>query len=699
MRGRVFAGSLADDCGVPFGVEEIVGDLKRLAQGSPIPQQRGAFARAGLAKHGAGAACELQQSAGLHRLQQLDLRHFELVRPRLEPAFGHEIQHLAARHSPKTGRARQRGDELHSNGGLGMGLRSRQDVKGERQQAVAGQNGRRLVERLVCGRPSPAQVVVVHGWQVVMQERIAVDALQGSAGHQSALTGNPEQARAFDHEKGAEPFAAAKAAVAHGFQQTRRSRQLPWERIGAEETIEKGLYLVSDFRKFLLKTAAGGRLPFALRPRGRVLPACVQDVLKQIGTCDSELCGVEVHLIPGVPYKPTGFPVVQTGRHPRMIMVTAIAVSTGAIWLYLAFARGWFWLCAETDQRVPPAPPDWPRVSVVIPARNEADSIGATVTTLLAQDYPGALDIVLVDDQSSDGTAEMARRAADPLSSARLHIVSGKALPPGWAGKLWALKQGTEAAERAGSAKYLLLSDADIVYAPETLSRQVAQSERENLVLNSLMAELRCDSFAERSHVPAFIFFFQMLYPFGWVNRRERAAAAAAGGCMLVRAAALRRAGGIEAIRGALIDDCALARLLKREGPIRLSLTHRVRSLRPYPTIDDFGRMVSRSAYAQLNYSPLLLAATIAGMALTYLAPPLLALLAGGAARAFGIASWALMAILFQPTLRFYRLSPAWGLALPAIALSYMWFTLLSALQFARGKGGLWKGRVQAIQS
>jgi hopene-associated glycosyltransferase HpnB len=223
-----------------------------------------------------------------------------------------------------------------------------------------------------------------------------------------------------------------------------------------------------------------------------------------------------------------------------------------------------------------------------------------------------------------------------------------------------------------------------------------AQAANEKLVLTSLMVKLRCESPAERGLIPAFIFFFQMLYPFSWVNRSDRATAAAAGGCMLVRADVLRQAGGIEAIRGALIDDCALARILKAHGPIWLGLTERVHSIRPYPDIEEIRRMVARSAYAQLQYSPLLLAGTVLGMALTYLAPPLTALFADGSARIFGLAAWGLMALAFQPTLRLYRLSPLWGLALPAIATCYMLFTLDSALQFARGKGGQWKGRIQA---
>jgi hopene-associated glycosyltransferase HpnB len=210
------------------------------------------------------------------------------------------------------------------------------------------------------------------------------------------------------------------------------------------------------------------------------------------------------------------------------------------------------------------------------------------------------------------------------------------------------------------------------------------------------MAKLRCTSLAERSHVPAFIFFFQMLFPFAWVNRTDRPTAAAAGGCMLVRANDLRQAGGIDRIRGSLIDDCALARTLKAFGPIWLGLTDRVYSIRPYQRWRDVRDMISRSAYAQLDYSPMLLAGTIAGLALIFLAPPLLALFADGLARVIGIVTWAMMALAFQPTLRFYRLSPLWGIALPVVALLYMLYTLDSAYQYWAGRGGSWKGRIQA---
>jgi hopene-associated glycosyltransferase HpnB len=230
----------------------------------------------------------------------------------------------------------------------------------------------------------------------------------------------------------------------------------------------------------------------------------------------------------------------------------------------------------------------------------------------------------------------------------------------------------------------------------ETITECIGHAEPNGLVLTSLMAKLRCESFAERASVPAFIFFFQMLYPFRWVNRRDSTVAAAAGGCMLVRADTLHKAGGIEVIRDALIDDCALAKALKAHGPIWLGLTERVRSIRPYPGFADIRRMVARSAYAQLRYSPLLLLGTVAGMALTYLAPPLLAMFGSGTARIVAGITWVLMAIAFQPTLRFYGVVAFWGFALPLIALKYLLFTLDSAYQYVRGRGGSWKGRVQA---
>ena len=375
--------------------------------------------------------------------------------------------------------------------------------------------------------------------------------------------------------------------------------------------------------------------------------------------------------------------------------MTAVASIALAVWLYLLLARGAFWRCSERDDWGVAERPAWPRVAAVVPARNEADCVGDSVGSLLAQDYRGGWTVILVDDDSSDGTAEMARRLAN--ADERLCVVSSRGLPAGWTGKLWAAKQGIDAATALPQPPdYLLLTDADIVHAPDSVSRLVAHAEGRGLVLTSLMVKLNCESFAERATIPAFIFFFQMLYPFACVNRPQSAVAAAAGGCMLIRSDALRKAGGIEVVRAALIDDCALAKALKAHGPIWLGLTERVRSVRRYPALADIRRMVARSAYAQLRYSPLVLLATIAGMALAYLVPPLLAIFGSGAARWIGAGTWALMFIAFQPTLRLYRLSPLWGFALPVIALQYMLFTLDSAHQYVRGQGGSWKGRVQA---
>jgi hopene-associated glycosyltransferase HpnB len=372
-------------------------------------------------------------------------------------------------------------------------------------------------------------------------------------------------------------------------------------------------------------------------------------------------------------------------------MLPVAALSLG-VWLYLVFGRGGFWLALEREAGAP-APFEWPDVVAVIPARDEAGSIAATVGSLLSQDYPGRFRIVLVDDESTDGTAAVARRAAQELEAAeRLEIVGGSATPPGWTGKLWAVAQGVARAERP---RYLLLTDADIAYAPGALSGLAARAEAEGLVLNSLMARLRCESFPEHFAIPAFVFFFQMLYPFAWASDAKRKTAAAAGGCMLVRRVALEAAGGIDAIRGALIDDCALAALLKRRGPIRLGLAERVTSLRRYEDFGEIRRMVVRSAYAQLRYSPALLVFALAAMGVVFLAPVAAALIGHGLARACGLCAWLLMAVAFQPTLRDYRTASLWGAALPVVAALYTLYTLDSALASLRGRGGLWKGRFQ----
>ena len=373
----------------------------------------------------------------------------------------------------------------------------------------------------------------------------------------------------------------------------------------------------------------------------------------------------------------------------------SIATLALAVWAYLLCARGGFWLCRQRDDAVPADPVRWPRVTAVVPARNEAESIADGIGSLARQDYPGEFSIVLVDDDSEDGTGAVARQAA--AGSPGFTLISSRGLAPGWTGKLWAVHQGVAAACAAAEPPdYLLLTDADIVHAPDSVRALVARAEAGGLVLTSLMARLRCESLAERSHVPAFVYFFQMLFPFAWANNPANATAAAAGGCMLVRAEALHRAGGIESIRNALIDDCSLAAKMKAVGPIWLGLTDRAVSIRRYEDFDEVRRMISRSAYAQLNYSPLLLLGTTLGLALTFLAGPLLTLFGSGLAQIFGAVTWTLMALSFQPMLRFYRVSPLWGLALPLIALAYMLYTLDSAWRTMRGQGGQWKGRVQA---
>jgi hopene-associated glycosyltransferase HpnB len=377
-------------------------------------------------------------------------------------------------------------------------------------------------------------------------------------------------------------------------------------------------------------------------------------------------------------------------------MTLLIAALSLAIWVYCVFFRGGYWRAKVLGDEPSPAAAAWPHVVAVVPARNEADAIADSLTSLLIQDYPGRLSVILVDDNSEDATASIAeslpQRTGSPVP---LTILRGEPLPDGWTGKLWALQQGIAAAtlERAD---YLLLTDADIAYAPGMLRTLAARAASGRYALTSLMAKLRCESLAERAFIPAFVYFFQMLYPFSWVNDPRNRVAAAAGGCMLIRADALARAGGIAVIRDALIDDCSLARVMKAQGPIWLGLTDRVRSIRASDALADIHTMVSRSAYAQLRYSPVLLALTLIGMALTYWAPPLLTLFGAGATRLAGLAAWALMTVSFWPILRFYGLSPLWAPALPAIATGYMAFTFSSAFQHMLGRGGRWKGRYQA---
>lgn len=378
--------------------------------------------------------------------------------------------------------------------------------------------------------------------------------------------------------------------------------------------------------------------------------------------------------------------------------MTALAAISLLAWCYLLVGRGIFWRFAERDEPIAAekTPVLWPSVTAVVPARNEADLIGQTLASLVAQDYPGAFRILLVDDRSSDGTVEMARKTASALGAGKkVEILGGQERPAGWSGKLWALQQGL--AQLTDKTEFLLFTDADIAHAPDNLRRLVVRAEERKLVLVSLMAKLDCSTVTDKLLIPAFVFFFAMLFPFGRVCDPARKTAAAAGGCMLVRRTALDDAGGLRVIAGAIIDDCALARVLKPQGAIWMGLTEQARSIRPYGGIVDTGGMVARSAYAQLGYSPVLLCGTVIGMLVVYAAPPLLVFFAAGWARVLGGAAWLVMALLYQPMLRFYRLSPLWGLLLPVTGACYTVFTMNSAIQHWRGRGGMWKGRAQAI--
>ncbi len=381
-----------------------------------------------------------------------------------------------------------------------------------------------------------------------------------------------------------------------------------------------------------------------------------------------------------------------------MSIGVAIGGLSLAIWLVLLLARGRFW-----QIRLPPVPagaPSQARITVVIPARDEAEGIQATIASLLTQDHAGPIRIVLVDDHSTDGTADLARAAAEAAGGAdRLTVLEARDLPPGWTGKLWAVSEGLAHA-RTIPSDFLLLTDADITHGTSNLATLARRAEAENRDLVSLMVKLRCQSLAERAFIPAFIFFFFMLYPPRWAADSASKTAGAAGGCMLIRPQALDRIGGIAAIRGALIDDCALAAAVKKSGGrISLDVTEDAHSTRDYAGWQEIWRMVARTAFTQLHYSTLMLAGTILGLALTYLAPPLLTIFGDGTARWLGLAAWLAMTGAFWPTVRFYRLNILWAAAMPAIAAFYAAATLGSAVNYWRGKGGQWKGRAQAIRA
>lgn len=380
-------------------------------------------------------------------------------------------------------------------------------------------------------------------------------------------------------------------------------------------------------------------------------------------------------------------------------MIAFLAGLSLAAWLFLLLFWGRFWM-ADVRLRPRPAPAQWPGVVGVIPARDEADSIAAVVAAHLGGDYPGEFHLIVVDDNSSDATAALARAAAG-ANPGRLTVLPGQPLPTGWTGKLWAQQQGVQAALRqAPGAKYLLLCDADIVFGPHTLRALAAQAEAEDAALVSLMARLDARGFWASLLIPAFIFFFQKLYPFGWSNRADRPwAAAAAGGVMLARAEAMSALDLPASIRGALIDDCTLAARIKRSGRrtwIGLAGPGEAVSLRDNRGFASIWSMVARTAYAQLDKNPLLLAGCLIGLALLYLAGPAAALgwfqHRDAAAAGLGFAAWAAMSAAFLPTCLDYR--RAWAAPLlPLAGLLYGLMTFDSARRTWAGKGGAWKGR------
>lgn len=372
-----------------------------------------------------------------------------------------------------------------------------------------------------------------------------------------------------------------------------------------------------------------------------------------------------------------------------MFVWELIAGASLAAWVYLLFGHGAFWRIQETPD--PPLTGPAKAVAIVIPARNEEAVVGQAIDSLVNQNYSGRFHVFLVDDHSTDATIPAAG------AHQRLTVVEASPLPAGWTGKLWAVSCGLKHAE-AFEPDYVLLTDADVVHSPDSISRLVARAEAGGLDLVSWMVKLQCRTVAERALIPAFVFFFFKLYPPQWIAGRRHKTAGAAGGCMLVRRTALERIGGIAAIRGELIDDCALARAIKPGGGIWLGVTQDAHSIRDYTSFAEIGRMISRSAFTQLRHSSLLLAGTIVGMALIYLAPPLLLLSGDFAAAAPGLAAWVLMTISYLPVLRFYRRSPAWAPLLPLIALFYMSATLHSALRYWTGQGGAWKGRIQDVK-
>jgi hopene-associated glycosyltransferase HpnB len=376
-------------------------------------------------------------------------------------------------------------------------------------------------------------------------------------------------------------------------------------------------------------------------------------------------------------------------------IVIAVVTLSALIWVFLLIARGGFW---RSDQRLSSAGEmsEWPDVVAVIPARNEVETIAQTVESLLSQDYPGRLDIIVVDDNSTDGTKEAAENAVG--ASDNLYVASGSPLKAGWTGKLWAVNRGLEvAAERAPDAKYILLTDADITHDRGNLSDLVFKASTQQLHLVSLMVKLRCEELWELFLIPAFVFFFQKLYPFAWVNDRSNRTAAAAGGCMLIRLDTLRAAGGIEPIKNELIDDCAMGRLIKSHGPIWLGLATKTSSSRVYSDLSDIWHMVARTAFVELDHSVMKLIGTVVAMAIIYLSP-IVGLIVGFTngyleLSVISAAAWGLMSFAYCPTLKLYNRPYSTSLFLPVAGFLYTLMTISSAINHWRGQGGAWKGR------
>ena len=375
---------------------------------------------------------------------------------------------------------------------------------------------------------------------------------------------------------------------------------------------------------------------------------------------------------------------------------TLIAAVPLAIWLYLFLARGNFWRL-RVDAIVPGSLDRWPRVVVIVPARNEAETIASAIVALAKQDYPERLSIVVVDDHSDDGTAGLARKAAE--ESSRDHgitILQAAPLAPGWTGKLWALNEGLHAvAEQA--PEFFWFTDADVKHAPDTLRRLVFRAEQESLDLTSLMVLLRAKTVPERLLIPAFLYFFLMLYPPRWIAGPKKRTACAAGGCILLRRSAFERFGGLETIRGEVIDDCALARAVKNSGGnIWMGLTRNSISLRGYGGFAEIREMIARTAFTQLRYSFFLLLVTVLGLFATYLLPWILFWTTNESAWLLAGITISVMMATYSVTVRFYGVSPLWALTLPIAAIFYVYATCVSAVRYWLGRGGQWKGRAQA---